>query len=123
MVNQKLENKEKEVSIAWTGLREIFRILGTEEGNRIVEILLQDEDVRSSELQIKSAIPASKFHIVVKALVSCLVLDRYVHPDRSVSYRISPFGKNILELSEPLLKTIKKTFSEKPPEIVFNQTR
>jgi hypothetical protein len=118
VLSQKLENK-KEESIAWTGLREIYRLLGTEEGNRIVEVLLKNEFLRSSDLQIKSEIPASKFHTIVKALVQCLILDRNVQTDRSVSYSISPFGKNVLKLSEPLLKTIKETFNEKQPEIML----
>jgi hypothetical protein len=56
--------------IAWIGLREIFRLLGTNDGNRIIQTLLKEKDIRSSELQIKSGIAASKFHVIMKVLVA-----------------------------------------------------
>jgi len=45
--------------------------------------------------------------ILMKALVLCQVVDRKVHDDRGVSHSISPFGKNVLELSEPLLHKLR----------------
>jgi hypothetical protein len=35
-------------------------------GNRIIQLLLKEKDIRSSELQIKSGVAASKFHIIIK---------------------------------------------------------
>ena len=61
----------------------------------------------------KSGILAARFYVLMKALVLCQVVDRKVHDDRGVSYSISPFGKNVLELSEPLLHKIKETVKDK----------
>lgn len=105
--------------VAWLGLREIFRLLGTEEGHGIIKILLDEGEVQSSELQIKSKVPASKFHQMIKALVTCLVVEREVYPDRHVSYKISTFGKDILELSKPLLNEIKEKFEQSPPNALL----
>ena len=35
-------------------------------------------------------------------------IERTVHKDRSVSYKVSDFGKYVLELSEPILDKIKE---------------
>lgn len=85
-------------------------MLGDPDGNKIVRIILSEGSIRTNELMSKSKIPSARFHLLMKALVVSHVLDKKVHQDRSVSYSISPFGKNILDLSEPLLKKIKVTF-------------
>ena len=51
--------------------------------------------------------------MLMKALVLCLVVDRKVHDDRGVSYNISPFGRHVLKLSEPILDTIKEAVKDK----------
>ena len=103
-------NEEK---LAWLGLREIYRLLGTSEGNIVVRLLLQEESIRTNELIAKSGILPARFHVLMKAFVLCQVVDRKVHDDRGVSYSISPFGKNVLELSEPLLSKIKEAVKDK----------
>ena len=103
-------NEEK---LAWLGLREIYGLLGTPDGNNVVGLLLRKESIRTNGLIAKSEIPPARFHVLMKALVLCQVVDRKVHDDRSVSYSISPFGKNVLELSEPLLHKIKETVKDK----------
>jgi len=104
---------KEEEKIAWLGLREIYRLLGIPEGNTLVKMLIKNEEMRTNELIEKSEVPPSKFHPIMKALVLCQVVDRKVHPDRSVSYKVSPFGKNVLALSEPLLERIKEEFKDK----------
>jgi len=103
-------NEEK---LAWLGLREIYRLLGTSDGNIVVRLLLQEESIRTNEIMAKSGILPARFHVLMKALVLCQVVDRKVHDDRGVSYSISPFGKNVLELSEPLLGKIKEAVKDK----------
>ena len=99
--------------IAWLGLREIYRLLGTPEGNSVVRILLQKESMRATELMKESKVSDPKFYVIMRALVMCQVVDRKVHADRSVSYNISPFGRNVLELSEPILDQIKEKMKDK----------
>ena len=60
----------------------------------------------------KSNVPESKFHPLMKSLVLCQVVDKQVLPDRGVEYSISPFGKNVLELSQPILERIKEKFKD-----------
>ena len=103
----------KEETIAWIGLREIYKLVGSEDGGKILKLLLQNNTMRSSELLNASNIQAPKFHNIMKALVLCQVVERRVHDDRSVSYSISPFGKNILKMSEPLLAKIQEEFKNK----------
>jgi hypothetical protein len=103
----------KHEEIAWLGLREIYRLLGTAEGNNIVRTLLQKESMRATELMKESKVTDPKFYVTIRALVMCQVVDRKVHTDRSVSYRVSPFGRNVLELSEPILDKIKEKMKDK----------
>jgi hypothetical protein len=44
----------------------------------------------------------------MKALVRCQLTYRELHADRSVTYNITPFGKEILHLSLEMLDKIKK---------------
>jgi len=106
---QQTKNEE----IAWLGLREIYRLLGTPEGNSVVRTLLQKESMRATELMKESKVSDPKFYVIMRALVICQVVDRKVHVDRSVSYSISPFGRNVLELSEPILDKIKEKMKDK----------
>ena len=78
-----------------------------------MQFLLNKESVRTKELITSSGIPAARFHAIMKTLVICQVVDRKVHEDRSVSYSISPFGKNLLQLSKPLLNKIAEEFKDK----------
>ena len=75
--------------------------------------MLLKESIRTNDLITKSKILIARFHPLMKALVLSLVVDRKVHEDRSVSYSISPFGRNVLELSEPILDRIKEEVKEK----------
>jgi DNA-binding HxlR family transcriptional regulator len=106
-------NKNMNENIAWIGLREIYRLLGTQDGNAIVRLLLNKGSIRTKELITSSGIPPARFHVIMRTLVICQVVDRKVHEDRSVSYSISPFGKNLLQLSEPLLNKIAEEFKDK----------
>jgi hypothetical protein len=103
----------KEETIAWIGLREIYKLVGSEDGTTIIKLLLHNNTMRSGELLNTSNIQAPKFHNLMKALVLSQVVERKVHQDRSVSYSISPFGKHILKLSEPLLAKIQEEFKTK----------
>lgn len=93
-------------------LKKIYMLLATEEANRIIDVLIKEKQVTSSELQLKSQVSASKFYNYIKDLTNCLVLDKKIGNDRSVSYSISPFGKNVLKLSEPLFELIKKEYNK-----------
>ncbi len=110
-----IDSKDK---TAWLGLREIYKLIGSTDGNTLVRLLLKNNKMRTHELIEKSQIPASKFHLLIKALVTCQVVDRTVHQDRSVSYQISDFGKYVLELSEPILDKIRDTFKDKKSELL-----
>jgi hypothetical protein len=106
-------NMKEEEKLAWLGLREIYRLVGSPDGNNILRQLLKEEPMRTSELIAKSGIPSGRLHVLMKALVLCLVVDRKVHDDRGVSYNISPFGRHVLKLSEPILDTIKEAVKDK----------
>lgn len=94
------------------GLREIYKLLGTHEANKIVKLLLNGP-IRSTQLMEKSHVPESKFHPLIRALLQCQVLEKQILSDRGVPYSISPFGKNVLELSEPILEKIREVFKDK----------
>jgi hypothetical protein len=108
-----IADMNEEEKLAWLGLREIYRLLGTHDGNNVIRLLLREDSIRTNDIIAKSGIQPARFHVVMKALVLCQVVDRKVHDDRSVSYSISPFGKNVLELSEPLLHRIKDAVKDK----------
>lgn len=59
-----------------------------------------------------------KINLLMKALVTCQVVERTVHQDRSVSYRISDFGKYVLELWELILDKIRDNFKDKKSELL-----
>jgi hypothetical protein len=109
-------NQYEQEKIAWTGLKEIYNLLGTTEGNDIVRILLkQKQPIRTRDLLYKSKLTESKFHPLMKALTLCQVVDKKVLQDRSVVYSISPFGLRIYELSEEMLDKIQKEFDNSDP--------
>jgi len=54
----------------------------------------------------------------MKALVTCQVVERKVHDDRSVSYSVSPFGQHILDLTEPIVKKIQDEFKDKDSKLL-----
>lgn len=110
VVAQQVKEEEK---IAWMGLREIYRLVGSPEGNQIVRTLIKEPKMRSTQLMEKSEVSESKFHPIMRALVLCQLVEKKVLPDRGVEYNISPFGKHVLELSEPLLDKIRETFRDK----------
>jgi len=104
---------KKSETIAWLGLREIYKLIGSEDGRVVLKLLLQKESLRTSKLIEKSAIQPARFHNLMKALVMCQVVDKRVHQDRSVTYEISNLGMNLLDLSEPLIEEIGETFKDK----------
>ncbi len=110
-----IETKDKN---AWLGLREIYKLIGSTDGNTVVRLLLINNEMRTNELIEKSRIPVSKFHVLMKALVTCQVIDKKVHQDRSVTYKVSDFGKYVLELSEPILDKIRDNFKDKKSELL-----
>lgn len=103
----------KNEATAWVGLRELYRLIGSEDGNLVIRILLQKESVRTSDLIADTKILPARFHNLMKALVLSGVVDKKVHQDRSVWYNISTFGKNVLDLSEPLVEKINEKFKQK----------
>lgn len=109
-----IETKDRN---AWLGLREIYKLIGSTDGNTLVRLLLNKE-MRTNELIEKSQIPTSKFHVLMKALVASQVLEKKVHQDRSVWYKVSDFGKYVLELSEPILDKIRDNFKDKKSELL-----
>jgi hypothetical protein len=105
--------RNEQEQIAWLGLREIYRLLGTPDGNSVVRTLLRYKAMKATELMKESQVADPKFYLIMRALVMCQVVDRKVHSDRSVSYSISAFGMNVLELSEPILDKIKEKMKDK----------
>jgi hypothetical protein len=69
--------------------------------------------MKATELMKESQVADPKFYLIMRALVMCQVVDRKVHSDRSVSYKISPFGMNVLDLSEPILDKIREKMKDK----------
>lgn len=103
-----------EKSIVWNTVRTIYRFLATDEAQKIVNLLLKNNEIRSKELMNKAELTESQFHPLMRQLVKYQIIEKIVGQDRGVSYKISTFGKNVLEISEQLLKELKA----KIPEIV-----
>ena len=107
-------NKVKvEENLGWVALREIYKLVGSEDGAKVVRILVEHGETKSSTLMATSGIASAKFYNLIKALELCQVVERTVHKDRTVSYKISPFGENVLRLSEPIIKEIQQEFKDK----------
>ncbi len=96
---------------AWLALREIYTLIGQPDGQIIVKELLKG-DKRPTELAEIVDKPQS-IYILLKGLTLCQVIDRHLNDDRTVVYSLSPFGRNVLELSEQLVNKIGKEFSGK----------
>lgn len=96
--------------VAWLGLREIYTLIAHPDGQIIIKELLK-KDRRPIELE--KSVNKKNIYPLLKGLTLSQVIDRRVSKDRSVMYSISPFGRNVLELSEPLVDKIGKVFAGK----------
>ena len=96
----------------WATLCTIYEVLSNENARKIVSELLDNGETQSTVLLIKTGLSESQFHPIRKKLVQYCIIDKNVHSDRSVSYSISSFAKNILHLSKPLLEKIEKEMKE-----------
>jgi DNA-binding HxlR family transcriptional regulator len=101
-------------SVAWMALCEIYRLLGSESGYKIVRLLLSNKSMGSEELLRQSGVKPATYYQTMKGLTLSMVVERNVKYDRTVIYSISPFGRNVLELSEQMMDKIKKEFHGKP---------
>jgi len=101
--------------VFWNVLRRVFKLLAAEEAQKIILQLLKKGPMRSTVLLTETALTESQFHPTLKQLVKSAVVEKTVGPDRSVTYSISAFGEHVLELSEPLLKTVKEKVA---PELI-----
>ena len=110
-----VENKEQ---LGWLALREIYKVIGSEDGGRIVGILVEHGETKSSQLMATSGLPQARFYNLIKALEVCQVIERTVHKDRTVSYKISPFGQNVMKLSEPIVQKIQQEFKDKDSKLL-----
>lgn len=96
----------------WNAIGMIYRLLATEEARAILKVLLKQEELRTNEILDITKLTESKFHPVLRQLVKYAIVDRAVGQDRSVSYKISPLGKNVLNLSSPVLDKIKQSIEK-----------
>jgi len=86
-------------------------LIGQTDGQIVIKALL-DGDKRPTELE-KIVTKPQNIYTLLKGLTLCQVVDRHLNDDRTVVYSISPFGRNVLELSAPIVDKIGKVFSEK----------
>jgi len=112
-----MARKDLEKKIFWNVLRRVYKILATDEGQKIVKTLLVDSPMRSTVLLKRTGLSESQFHPIMKELVKCMIVEKTVGEDRGVTYSIDPFGKNVLDLSKPLLAKVKKEIA---PELLQN---
>jgi hypothetical protein len=107
-----------EENLGWLALREIYKLIGSEDGGRIVGILVEHGSTRSSSLMATSGIPQARFYNLIKSLEQCQVIERTVQKDRTVWYKISPFGQNVMKLSEPIVQKIQQEFKGKESKLL-----
>jgi DNA-binding HxlR family transcriptional regulator len=103
----------EEENMGWMALREIYKLVGSEDGGKIVRVLLNHGETRSSTLMATAGLPQARFYAMMKALELCDIVERDVHKDRSVHYKLAPFGQHVLKLSEPLIQKIQQEFKGK----------
>ncbi len=96
----------------WNAIGMIYRLLATEEARAILKVLLKQQEIRTTDLLEQTGLTESKFHPVLRQLVKYAIVDRAVNQDRSVSYKISPLGTNVLQLSNPVLNAIKRSIEQ-----------
>jgi len=113
-----MARKFEEKKMVWHTMKAIYKLLALNEVQKIIEILLDKNLVGSTDLMNLAGLTESQFHPVMRQLVKYCIIGRTVNQDRSVSYSLSPFGVNVLDLSKPLLKVIKQTMPEE--ELVTN---
>ena len=101
--------------VFWNILRRVYKLLATDGGQKIVQTLLDEGPMRSTKLQKSTRLSESQFHLTMKQLLKCAVVEKTVGDDRGVTYSIGPFGKHVLELSKPLLSKIKQEIT---PELL-----
>ena len=89
-------------------MKTIYKLLATPEAQAVVEKLIDNGKMRSTELMNSAKLTESQFHPLVRQLVKNLVLEKSVDQNRGVSYDISRFGKYVLEVNKQLLKEVKR---------------
>lgn len=109
----------RDQKIVWSAMKGIYKLLATPEAQKIIEILLDSKEMRSKELMNSADLTESQFHPIMKQLVKYAIIEKTVkQEDRGVMYNLSLFGKNVLDLSKPLLKEIRESLSEQ--QIIAN---
>jgi predicted transcriptional regulator len=102
----------EEQKVVWNTMKTMYKLLASYEAQKIIQILLQKREIHSTELMTQADLTESQFHPIMRQLVKYLIIERTVNQDRTVSYKISDFGKNVLELSQPLLQKIRQVLPE-----------
>lgn len=97
-----------EEKASWKVLGRLYKLLATQETQSILKQLIDSEKISSKQLQKNSKVPESQFYPIIKQLVECAIIEKKVSLDRSVTYSLGSFGKNVLHLSIPILNKIKE---------------
>ena len=114
-----MQNNEKQSARV---LLHIYRIMAKPVSYSILKTLMHGEyhtkalskQLSSNTNNIYSFVPQSTFFNSLDELVQSQLIDRIVHNDRTVSYRISDLGRFILEDSEDILDKVKQVFGVAP---------
>lgn len=110
--DDKLPKEIREEKVFWNVLRIVYRLLASDEAQLIMRQLLREDNIRTSVLLDKTGLKEFQFHPVMKQLAKYGIVEKKVWQDRSVRYSISPFGKYVLKLTEPLLAKIKESVKD-----------
>lgn len=97
---------------SWRALHHIYSTLASDESREIITQLLRHDKLQLTVLKNKSKIPEPTLYVVLKKLTTCCLLEKEVQQDRTTYYSISPFGKHVIKLSEPLLLEVKRVFKQ-----------
>lgn len=118
-----MQDKEKQNTGVWA-LFNIYKIISKPLSYSILKTLLDNGEYNTKVLwkvvgsnpnpKLYSFIPQSTFFNHLDELTKANLIDRIVHDDRTVSYKISDFGKFILEDSQDILDKIKEVFGATP---------
>lgn len=100
----------------WAAVQFMYKLLGSADAFGIMQVLDNEQNIRSSallsKLQQSMEINEATFYSRINQLIELDFVERHMdEATRSVTYRITPFGKELFELNRPLLEKVRKTLT------------
>ena len=90
------------------GIASFLILLYPQKNRKIVETILDNEGIQSTDLLKKSGLKPSTFHKITDQLEAKRIIQKVPQKNRTVTYHMTPFSKAFLAVSKEMLQKIEK---------------